>query len=326
MKPKRPKIALVLGGGGARGLAHIGVLKALEENKIPIDIIAGTSIGAFIGGLYASGISIDKIKAAALSVDRKFVMKMLAPGLPTSGFVDGDRIRGYLKTFFNESCIEQLLIRFAAVATDLKTGKEVVIKRGPIIEAIMASIAIPVLFKPVLYRNKYLCDGGLVNPLPINVAYKLGADIVIAINVEQIPMIRGEKSQNRDSNGIFRLNKTISMMRARFQRNSQETGVHLEPIHVANEVLVSTSRNSSHPIHLSILRILIQSISIMECNLISYRLKENSPDILISVPTGKYELLEFHRAKEIIKLGKKAALNALPLIKTTISEELADIS
>ena len=324
MKPQKPKVALVLGGGGARGLAHIGVLKALQENNIPIDIITGTSIGAFIGGLYASGIGIDQMEEIALSIDKKFVMKMLAPGLPTSGFVDGENIRGYLNTLLKGSSIEHSKLTYAAVATDLKTGNEVVIKKGLIVEAIMASIAIPILFKPVFYRIRFLCDGGLVNPLPVNVAYKLGADVVIAVNVEQIPLVNIEKNQSKESNGIFRLNKTIAGMRSRFRRQSQGTAEPSGQIKKLEKGTGATAQINPHPIHLSILRILMQSIAIMEYNLIISRLVYNKPDILISVPSSKYDLLEFHRAGEIIKKGKSATLKALPLITAKISGESAN--
>jgi NTE family protein len=324
LKSKKPQIALVLGGGGARGLAHIGVLKILEENNIPIDIVVGTSIGALIGGLYVSGLNANQIEAIALPIDKKFIFKMLSPSLPTSGFVDGENIRNYLNTYLGELNIEQAKRAFAAVATDLKTGKEIVLKKGRIVDAIMASTAIPILFKPVMYQNRLLCDGGLTNPLPVSVARKLGADIIIAVNVEQIPLMKLDNKQYKESNGIFRWNKTIANMRARFH---QPNTPHSDPIKNITDIEIaacSNNHDSDRPIHLSILRILMQSISIMECNLIAYRLKQEKPDTLISVPTNKYDLLEFHCASELIKMGEKAAQKAIPAIITKIERASSD--
>jgi len=160
----KAKVSLVLGGGGARGLAHIGVLKVLEKNHLPISFIVGTSMGALVGGVYAAGTGIELMEKLALSVDWKFVTKMLAPSLPISGFVDGERIRSYLREFLGNPYIEQLRTPFSSVATDLTTGDEVIHDSGPLVDAIMASIAIPGIFKPVVYQNRYLVDGGLVNP------------------------------------------------------------------------------------------------------------------------------------------------------------------
>jgi NTE family protein len=324
LKSTRPKIALVLGGGGARGLAHIGVLKVIEENAIPIDIVVGTSIGALIGGLYVSGLKAIQIEEIALPIDKKFIFKMLSPSLPTSGFVDGTNIRNYLKTLLGDFVIEQSKCVFAAVAADLKTGKEVILKRGNIIDAIMASIAIPILFKPVMYQNRLLCDGGLTNPLPVSVARRLGADIVIAVNVEQIPLMEMDYNQYKESNGIFRWNKTIANMRSHFHQQNKAMADSSE--NIANDKTVAGSNNhdNARPIHLSILRILMQSISIMECNLIAYRLKEDKPDILISVPTNKYDLLEFHRAPELIKMGMKVTEKTLIAINTKIMKASSD--
>jgi NTE family protein len=192
----KTKIALVLGGGGARGLAHIGVLKVLEKNHLPIDIIVGTSIGALIGGFYAARTSIELIEKMALSVDLKFVAKMLAPSFSTSGLVDGERVRSFLGKFLGEIKIEDMTIPFSSVATDLTTGEEVIFTSGSLVDAIMASIAIPMLFNPVHYQNRYLVDGGLVNPLPVSVAYRLGAEVIIAANVTPLPSTLARHSKN----------------------------------------------------------------------------------------------------------------------------------
>ena len=280
------KVALVLGGGGARGLAHIGVLRALAEHGVPIDMVAGTSFGALVGGLYASGLRVEAIERAVRTVNKTFIAKVLSPSLTTSGLVKGDRVRHYLKSLIGDACIEHFAIPFAAIATDLGSGEELVLNSGPAVEAIMASIAIPVMFKPVLYQNRYVIDGGLVNPLPVSAASALGADVVIAVNVHPHPANLAHKQRQSKAKSGKQTESAPSQLE-----------IHREPT----------------PPH-SLLAVLTQSIVITENNLLMARLNREQPDILISPDCSNYDFLGFHRAEELIEVGKRAAIKALPEI------------
>jgi NTE family protein len=184
--PKRKKIGLALGSGGARGLSHIGVIKVLEKNNIPIDYIAGTSIGAMIGGVYAFNKDIKSIEKVFLSTDWKRVVRLTSDvKLFSGGVLAGTKVKDFIKsTLKSTDNFRSLQIPFAAVATDLRKGESVVIKSGKLIEAIRASISFPGVFLPVELNKKILIDGGITNSVPVNVVREMGADIVIAVNLE----------------------------------------------------------------------------------------------------------------------------------------------
>ena len=186
LKKKMPKIGLALGSGAARGFAHVGVLEALEEEKIPVHYIAGTSMGALIGGLYASGLGIKKLKEFACQTDWKKVAILLAPSLSKSGLVSGERIGKYLRSFLGNRKIEELPIPFACVATDILSGEEIIIDKGDLVDGIRASISIPGILTPVILDGRILADGGIVDPIPVNVVSKMGADFVIASNANSL--------------------------------------------------------------------------------------------------------------------------------------------
>ena len=183
------RIGLALGGGAARGWAHVGVLEALEEAGIRPGCIAGTSIGALIGAIYASG-GIDGVRALVQGVDWKRMLALVDPVLPRTGLIDGRRVEDLVRAHVREPRIEDLPIPFAAVATDLTTATEVVIDRGDIAEAVRASVSVPGLFTPVRSDARTLVDGGLLNPVPVSVTRAMGADWVIAVDVN--PAVEGE--------------------------------------------------------------------------------------------------------------------------------------
>ena len=183
------KVGLALGGGGARGLAHIGALQILQEEKIPIDMIAGASAGAVIGAIYAQGKDATVIKNVAVKLDWKKLLSLVDFALPKTGFVAGRKVRNLLELIMGGDVkFSELKIPFACVATDIGTCEEVVIDQGSVLEAVRASISIPAIFTVVNWKGRYLVDGGLVNPVPVSVVRKMGADFVIAVNV--IPDVR----------------------------------------------------------------------------------------------------------------------------------------
>lgn len=174
------RLGLALGGGAARGLAHIGVLQALRAAGIDVDVIAGTSAGAIIGSLYAGGISADKLARIA---ERTTWAHLLRLTVPRYGLVDTSRLESFIDTLLRGQTFDQLGMPFACVATDLVTGEEVILRSGKVAPAVRASASVPALFVPVTLDGRILIDGGAVNNIPVRVARQLGADVVIAVDV-----------------------------------------------------------------------------------------------------------------------------------------------
>jgi NTE family protein len=180
---RKKKIGLALSGGAARGLAHVGVLDVLQQEGIPIDMIAGTSAGAVMGAVYASGQDTGKMIEHALDPHWKKI-PMIDPSFPKTGFIKGRKIKNLLSSFLGGNIrFSDLKIPFACVATDIDTGEEVVINSGSVPDALRASISIPGIFTLVKWEGRYLVDGGLTTPVPVNVVKQMGADFVIAVNV-----------------------------------------------------------------------------------------------------------------------------------------------
>ena len=184
-KSKRPKIGLALGSGGSRGLAHIGVIKVLEENNIPIDFIAGSSIGAMVGGFYAAGLSIKEIEEIALSTNWRRVFSVLFDPHLKQGLIGGEKLKTFIENYINGKKFEDCKVPFVTVATDLKTGEVVVLNKGEMAQAIRTSISIPLVFKPAEINGRMLVDGGLSAPVPVEIVRGMGADIIIAVNLDK---------------------------------------------------------------------------------------------------------------------------------------------
>jgi len=183
---ERPKIALVLGGGAARGFAHVGVIRALEQEKIPIDMIVGTSVGSLIGAIYANDLNSFELEWTAFALEKDNVFDYaLMSAFTGMGPVKGEKLEDFVKSKIPVANIENLKLTFAAVATDLNRGTRVVIDRGSVAKAVHASSAIPGVFSPVEHQNRLLVDGGLVDNIPISVAREKGADIVIAVDISE---------------------------------------------------------------------------------------------------------------------------------------------
>ena len=205
---KRPKIGLALGGGGARGLAHIGVIKILEKNKIPIDLIAGSSIGAIIGGFYASGLNIKEIEKIALDIDYHKIFSVLFEPRLKQGLIGGEKIKIFIENYIGKKNFKDCRIPFSAVATNLKTGEIVPLNKGEIAQAIQASISIPLIFKPVKINNQTLIDGELSSPVPVEVVRNMGADIIIAVNLDKY-----HHTNKKDLNWYDIANNSLSILR-----------------------------------------------------------------------------------------------------------------
>lgn len=212
----KPKVALVLGGGAARGFAHVGVIRALEQEKIPIDLVVGTSVGSLIGALYANDANSFELEwtAFALEEDDLFDYGLLN-AFTGMGAARGDKLEAFVKSKVSVATIEELKIPFAAVATDLNRGTKVVLNRGPVGRAVRASSAIPGIFQPVDHQGKLLVDGGVIDNIPVSVARALGADVVIAVDI-------GEQVSNFNISGIVDVMlQTITIMSAENARQGK---------------------------------------------------------------------------------------------------------
>jgi len=182
------KVGLALSSGAAKGLAHIGVLEVLEREGIPIDMIAGTSMGALVGALYAQGKDVSQIRSLAIDLGPKRFSFLADPALPKSGLIRGRKIKNMLRSTIGDIEFRDLEIPFACSTTDIESGQEVVIRQGLVREGVRASCSIPVILTPTKWGGRYLVDGGLVNPVPVRILKEMGADFTIAVNV--IPVVR----------------------------------------------------------------------------------------------------------------------------------------
>jgi len=319
------KIGLVLGSGGARGLAHIGVLKVLEREKIFPEIIVGSSMGAFIGGVYGVGVSIEKIEQIARRTSMKFTARMLTPGLPKSGMVDLNRVRNFLKELGANVNIEDLNVSFAAIATDFTTGEEVILNSGLLVDAIAASIALPVLFKPVYYKNKFLVDGGIINPLPVNIAYKMGAKIIIAVNVAHSPGISFQKKNGKPKRTVI-IRKNLSHLRKNIFKQMKKIDQIKHTASSLENLLKGNGSKEEIPSPPGIFNNMMQGAYILQNKITQLQLQLAKPDILISPDVTDFNMLHFFRAKELIAIGEKAAEEILPQIKKIINTKSMPLS
>ena len=285
-------IGLALGGGAARGCAHVGVLRAFQEKEVPLACVAGTSIGAMVGAVYASG-GLDHLEALLLELDPLHLLGYFDVVFPHSGLVDGRRVTELLREILGDRCFSDLSLPFAAVATDIRDGQEVAISSGDVIDAVRASIAVPGVFTPFMSGEAILVDGGLVNPVPVNVARSLGADFVVAVDlnryvVESKQDTRGERIPYRKGQDLSLGNRILEEIRALVENG-----------------------NSARPKVPNIVDVIVTSINIMEVSITQSRLRTDPPDLLLSPKLGDVRFMEFFKAKEAMEAGYRAAMEVL---------------
>ena len=318
---------LALGGGSARGLAHVGVILALEAYDIPIDIIAGTSIGSVIGSLYASGATIKELEETALSIKKSKTLFMIDPAFPHSGLIGGDRIEKMLNQFaLKNLTFNDLNIPFAAVATEIESGAEVIINQGKVIDAVRASISIPGIFTPVKYQDYYLVDGGVVNPVPVNVAKMMGADIIIAVSLAKINpynsllMIEKETGLLKEVENLEDL-KIGEGGNLKFKETKEFVSLVEEEKGILKKAVNRVKSKFEGP---NLIEIIVQSTDIMESKITELSIE--GTDVLIT-PFGIKDIntLDFDEAELLIKGGIMAALINIPHIKEVMKEKLKGI-
>lgn len=275
------KIGYALGGGGARGLSHIGVMKVLEEHGIYPDVIAGTSIGALVGALYASGLRAGDIERA-MRLDLKRLAMLADVTWSLSGLVKGKRVTSALKSFLGDLDFSDLKTPFACVATDIVHGQQVVLRTGPVISAVRASISVPGIFTPVNVRGRYLVDGGLINMVPVSICRDMGAEYVVGVNVIPDP-----------SRLIHKLED------GREHEAMEESGRRSRPPR-------SRGPKSGAP---NVVKVLIQSLYIPGYRIAMENLKD--ADLAISPEVGDIGFFQFDKEVEAIEAGEKAAREVL---------------
>jgi len=298
--PRRFKIGLALGAGAARGWAHIGVLREFAEHGITPDVIAGTSIGAVVGGCYAAG-KLDQIELFAKSLTKRRVFAMMDLSFSGMSLISGERLRASLEHELKGLMIEDLPIPFAAVATEVGAGHEVWLQRGPLDLAIRASYALPGIFEPVRVGDRYLFDGALVNPIPVTVCRALGADFVIAINMASDGMYRSSVLPNQTS-GAKATEAGAKGPFAGRMGSALENG--LLPRYFER-------RSGDAP---NVATAMIDAFNIVQDRILRSRLAGDPPDAIVNARLDDIGMFDFHRAEQLIALGRVAAQRALPNI------------
>jgi NTE family protein len=311
-KSNTPSIGLVLGSGAARGFAHIGVIRTLLANGIKPDIIVGTSMGALVGGCYATG-QLDTLEAWARSLNMRRVISYLDVRIGGSGLISGGRLTSQLEQSIGPGNIEDLPIRFAAIATEVGTGHEVWLTRGSLALALRASYALPGIFPPVRTGGRWLVDGALVNPVPVSAARAFGARVVIAVNMDADRFGRGATiaSHGSDAGDIAALAPPVPP-RNGFARLRGMFGAERA---LKREIVAGTSRPSFSTV-------MIESFNIMQDRLTRMRLAGDPPDIHVTPRIGHVGWIDFHHAAEAIEVGRVATEKAIE----TINQSIADLS
>ncbi|MCB1738873.1 MAG: patatin-like phospholipase family protein [Gammaproteobacteria bacterium] len=282
-------ISLVLGSGGARGYAHIGVIEVLEEAGFEIRAIVGSSMGALIGGLYANG-TLDQYKEWVLTLEFMDILRLVDFTLDKTGMIKGDRVFERMATMLGDTTIESLPIDFTAVATDLVTHREVWLQRGSLKDAIRASIAIPMLLRPVRRGGRLLVDGGILNPLPVAPTVSHQCDAVFAVNLNAIqspgyavtPSVEEQQRQEAFGLSLTSFFGTMSRSTARKQRSTMGK-----------------------------LDLLSRTFECMQLSLSSYKNAGYPADLTIEIPAESCRFYDFHRAYEMIEVGRRATRELL---------------
>ncbi len=315
------KIGIALGGGAARGWAHIGVLRALKTLGIEPDVIAGTSIGAVVGGCLAAD-RFDALEDFARSMTTRRMFGYFDFNLTGSGLINGQRLSEALQFHLGEMRLEDLDRPFTAVATEIGTGHEVWLNKGRMVKALRASYAIPGIFKPVQINGRWLFDGALVNPIPVSVCRALGANYVIAVNLNADLLSLGTVLSNLEAPTAMR--ETMRAAHAAADATDRSAVPDLQAAKpqtsgwgarkLIQRQLFGEREDGGPPVP-SISTVVIEAFNIVHDRIARSRLAGDPPDILISPKLSKIGLFDFHRADEMIKLGEAATMRAVASLR-----------
>lgn len=325
------KVGLALGGGGARGWAHIGVIRALEEHNVPIDYIAGTSIGALVGAIYVHG-ELHRLEDFATDITTDTLISMMDISFPGLGLVDGKHVRNFLHDYLVDAQIEATKIPFRCVATNFLLKQEVIFDSGSMVDAVRASISLPGVFAPVQREGSYLVDGGVMNPVPVNVVQAMGADMVIAVNLNSDHRSSSEQSSvesaatdaesmehNTDeaeaeaeaiANASPQTNSATQDWTARLTERYQDVKQNLQE--QVDDWMPDPSTG------INIFDVIGNSMNIMEQQVTRVRLETDVPDILIQPDLMQFGIFDFQQAQPMIQRGYAQAESAIPEIKACL--------
>ena len=303
---RRPVIGLALGGGAARGFAHIGIVRALIAHGIVPNVVVGTSIGAVVGGAYAAG-QLDALEDWARSLQPRNILGYLDIRLNGSGLIGGDKLATQLEAALGQTLIEDLPLKFATVATEVRTGHEIWLTHGRMVDAMRASYALPGIFAPVLVGDRWLVDGALVNPVPVSAARALGAEIVIAANLSSDVFTHSTTIYSHGASAIVPPESPVEAAppkRGFGRLFSAERTVKREFFGGGGRPGIST--------------VMVDAFNIMQDRITRARLAGDPPDMLISPRVGQIGWFDFHRADDLIAHGARAADRAIASIQEAI--------
>jgi NTE family protein len=298
-KPKT--IALALGSGGARGYAHIGVIEEIEARGWEIVGVSGTSMGAVIGGLYVGG-AMGRYRDWAVGLGRRDVMRLMDPGLGGAGVLRASKVMSKVKEHLGDLAIEEARLPYTAVAVDLVTQREVWFTSGPMIDAMRASIAIPTVFTPLAKNGMVLADGGLLNPVPVAPLAPVHADAIIAVNLSG-PSATTDHAREEIFTGI-------KLPRIRFPSIPQMIEPALRALIPAFGRAEVGQSDDHQDLRMNTLDVVDRSLNLMQEVIRRYRLAGYPPDVLVNVPLDSCGTLDFHRAKDMIEVGRERAMRA----------------
>ncbi|WP_299395370.1 patatin-like phospholipase family protein [Pelagibius sp.] len=301
----RPKIGLALGSGVARGWAHLGVLRALARYGIEPDVVAGTSIGAVVGGIHLAG-KADALEAWARSLNKVRMISYIDFRMRNGGMLGGRHLVDAMRHELGGMKIEELTTPFVAVATDLVTGHEVWLRRGDIVDAMRTSFSLPGIFEPMQHDRRWLVDGALVNPVPVSVCRALGAQMVIAVNLNA-DIIGKERRAGAEVPTVAGFDLLSEMQAVDAARSKSRIGA------LASRIF---RREPSHP---SMFGAMISALGIVQDRISRSRLAGEPPDVHITPRLGNVGLFEFDRADEIIAEGEDSVERVLPDLHDAIS-------
>jgi len=305
---KHPPIGLALGGGVARGWAHIGAIRALTEAGIRPDIIAGTSIGALVGASYLSG-QLDTIENWARSLNRRRMMSYMDIRWGGSGLMRGERLAKVLKHYMGDTRIEDLDRKFAAVACDLRTGYEVWLQNGPLVPALRASYALPGAFEPIEIDGRHMIDGALVNPVPVSTCRALGAHIVIAVS------LNGDAFGPIGSSHEMEFDDEDDPDAADPFALAGQSLNKLRPDRLLLKSLMGDAKTKGAP---KLGSVMMGTLNIVMDRISRSRLAGDPPDVFIAPRIGHIGMTEFTKAEELIERGYRAMQYEIPLIQSVI--------
>lgn len=330
MNGKGKTVALVLGSGGARGYAHIGAIEILQERGYEIIAVAGCSVGAMVGGVYAAN-KLTAFKDWATGLDQFDVLKLVDISLSSPGAIRGNRVFSFVRELIGDINIEDLPIPYTAVATDLLAHKEIWFQEGPLHQAVRASVAIPSLMAPVILGERLLVDGGLLNPLPIFPTISSHADLIVAVNLGwenganiRLRDVYNPQEESKIEQWMDRMKTKASSL---FDKESisdrselpETTNVEVPDVELLSSAngLSDAEQNdfeivqASHKLPFGMIDIMNLSFEAMQSSLTQYKLAGYPPDVLVNIPKDACKTFDYHKAPELIQLGRELTEKAL---------------